>query len=139
MHFAIFLFLDLCNILALYDLFDLELRVEVGCQTPAWATTTWFFVACGIQIVFCVDSSPVGRFRRAAFVNCFIMGVAQRMGILRVCEASVWTVSVCISIVILGASIGRHSRPVPIVTLLPAAQPSTACRRINHTRNSIKF
>jgi hypothetical protein len=139
MHFAIFLFLDLCNILALYDLFDLELRVDVGCQTPAWATTTWFFVVCGIQIVFCVDSSRVGRFRRAAFVNCFIMGVAQRLSILRICEASVWTVSVCISIVIVGASIGRRSRPVPIITLLPATKVCVACHSLHHTRNPIKF
>ena len=110
MRHELFLLLDTMNVIAMYDVFDLEMRPALGCPPPAWTTTVWLFIGCAIQLVACLDPSRMGRLRRAAFAICFLMGGAQRAGVLRTCEPSLWTAVASISIVFLVASAGQHLR-----------------------------
>ena len=139
MRHELFLLLDTLNVIAMYDVFDLEMRPALGCPPPAWTTTVWFFIGCAIQLVACLDRSRMGRFRRAAFVICFLMGGAQRAGVLRTCEASLWTAVASISIVFLAASAGQHLRWSSASLSLPINIETPACMRPVEVRKAIRI
>jgi hypothetical protein len=138
MHRGYFLVLDLVNVIMMYDIFDSDMRWKMGCPKPAWTTTTWFYVACGIQVATCLDLSMMGRFRRAVVVVCFLMGAAQQVGILHICQTSLWSAVQATSVVFLGVAFAHSTRPCPTVTI-PADDSSIVFDPSTSERKAITF